>query len=161
MKQGTRGEASLHVDMEPDQLYELVTDVTRMGEWSPETFRCQWLDSVSGPTVGARFKGTNRRGILRWSTKPRVVAADPGHEFAFVVNLVVINRKMTKWSYQFEPAEGGGTTITESFEMVNDMPWYIAFVERSMMGVKDRKADLESAMQQTLERIKVVAEKSA
>ena len=56
----------------------MVSDVTRMGEWSPETIRCTWIDGATGPAVGARFKGTNRRGIFRWSTKPEIVVADRG-----------------------------------------------------------------------------------
>ena len=161
MKKGTSGEASLHVNVPPEKLYELVSDVTRMGEWSPETVRCRWLDGATGPAVGARFQGTNRRGFMRWSTKPRVVAAEPGREFAFVVNLVIFQREMTKWRYQFEPAADGGTDVTESFEMMNDLPWYISFGERRLMGIEDRKVDLEAGMQRTLERIKAVVEGSA
>ena len=160
MKKGTRGEASLHVNMPPETVYALVSDVTRMGEWSPETVRCRWLDGATEPTVGARFKGTNRRGLMRWSTKPRVVAAEPGREFAFVVNLMVFDREMTTWRYRFEPAADGGTDVTESFEMMDDLPWYISLSER-LMGVKDRKADLEAGMQRTLGRVKAAAETSA
>ena len=159
MKKGTHGEARLQINTSPEQLYALVSDVTRMGEWSPETVRCQWLDGATGPIVGARFKGTNRRGFVRWSTKPRVVGADAGREFAFVVNLVGLGREMVLWRYRFEPAADSGTEVTESFEMLNDLPWYIAYSERYLMGIKDRKADLESSMQCTLERIKVVAER--
>ncbi len=160
MKKGTRGEATLHVNAPPEKLYELVSDVTRMGEWSPETVRCRWLDGATGPTVGARFKGTNRRGFLRWSTTPRVVAAEPSRAFAFLVSLAVSHREMTKWRYEFEATAGGGTDVTESFELANDLPRYIAFGER-LMGIKDRKADLEAGMRHTLERIKAVAEGSA
>jgi hypothetical protein len=160
VKKGTTGEATLHVNVAPERLYELVSDVTRMGEWSPETVRCRWLGGATGPAVGARFKGTNRRGVLRWTTKPRVVAAEPGREFAFVVNLLVFHREMTKWRYQFEPT-AGGTDVTESFEMMDDLPWYISFGERSVMRIKDRKADLEAGMHRTLERIKAVAEQRA
>ena len=157
MNKGARGQASVHISASPDEVYALVSDVTRMGEWSPETVRCQWLDGATGPAVGARFKGSNRRGIMRWSTKPRVVAAEPGREFAFVAGLMVVDRDMTKWRYQFEPAADGGTDLTESFEMVNDLPWYVSIGER-LMGIQDRKADLEAGMQQTLERIKGAAE---
>jgi hypothetical protein len=45
--------------------------------------------------------------------------------------------------------------------MASDLPRYIAFIQRSLMGIKDRKADLEAGMQRTLERIKAVAEASA
>jgi hypothetical protein len=68
---------------------------------------------------------------------------------------------MTKWRYQFEPAADGSTNVTESFEMMDDLPWYISFGERRVMGIEDRKADLEAGMQRTLERIKAVAEGNA
>jgi Polyketide cyclase / dehydrase and lipid transport len=161
MKKGERGEARLHVNAPPEMVYELVSDVTRMGEWSPETVRCRWLDGADGPAVGVRFKGTNRRGFMRWSTKPRVVGAEPGREFAFVANLMVFHRDMTMWRYRFEPAVDGGTDLTESFEMLNDLPWYISFGERWLVRIKDRKADLEAGMQRTLERIRAAAERGA
>jgi len=158
MKKGTRGEAHVHVSAPPEKLYELVSDVTRMGEWSPETVKCQWVKGATGPAVGARFKGTNKRGFVRWSTTPEVVAAAPGQEFAFVTRGI---GPSTRWSYRFDSAADGGTDVTESFEMEGDMPWFITATDRYLMGIKDRKADLEQAMQQTLERIKKAAEGSA
>src|SRR5438128_1067695 len=100
----------------PEFVYGVVSEVTRMGEWSPETVKCAWLDGAAGPAVGARFKGTNRRGIATWSTKPTVVVADPGREFAFEVDTDV------RWTYRFD-AEGTGTSLTESFEMLRDLRW--------------------------------------
>ena len=159
MKKGTRGEARIHVGAPPEKLYEMVSDITRIPEWSPECIRCQWIGGATGPVVGAQFKGTNKRGVARWSTKPRVVAAEPGREFSFVANAIPVG-DTTKWTYQFEPAAEGGTDVTESFEIVHDVPRYIVYGER-LMGIKDRKADLEKNMQRTLERIKAVAEGSA
>lgn len=155
MKAGTRGQASTEVDASPTALYDVVSDVRRMGEWSPECRRCEWIGAATGPAVGARFKGSNQRGVARWSTKPRVVVADPGREFAFVTGH--LGRDMTKWSYRFEPTPGG-TKMTESFEMLRDMPWYFRLADRLLMGVKDRKADLETNMGETLRRLKVAAE---
>jgi hypothetical protein len=151
MKKGTKSEVSLVVDAPPDVVYGVVSDVTRMGEWSPETTKCVWLDGASGPAVGARFKGTNKRGFISWSTKPTVIAADPGREFAFDVDTD------TRWTYRIEPA-GSGSKLTESFEMLRDIRWYYAFAERWLMRVKDRRADLERGMTETLERIKRVVE---
>ncbi|MBV8981203.1 MAG: SRPBCC family protein [Acidimicrobiia bacterium] len=153
MKQGTTGQARVHVNAPPEKVYDLVSDVTRMGEWSPETVKCEWIDGASGPAVGARFKGTNKRKFARWSTKPTVVAASAPHEFAFAT-------KETRWTYRFEPAGGGGTELSESFEMIEDVPLFVVLGER-LMGIKDRKADLERGMQQTIDRIKRVAEGSA
>jgi hypothetical protein len=86
--------------------------------------------------------------------------ADPARTFAFVVS-GLRGQDQTKWTYRFEAAAEGGTDVTESFELMNDMPRYIAFADRYLLGIKDRKADLEQAMQQTLRRIKAVAEGSA
>jgi uncharacterized protein YndB with AHSA1/START domain len=151
VEKGTRGEAQIVVDAPPDRVYAVVTDVTRMGEWSPETATCAWIDGATGPAVGARFKGTNKRGFVSWSTKPTVVVADPGREFAFEVGTD------TKWTYHLDP-EGTGTKITESFEMLRDIRWYYAFAERWLMHIKDRRADLERGMAETLQRIKQVVE---
>jgi hypothetical protein len=151
MKQGMKTEVHVEVAAPPEAVYAVVTDVRRMGEWSPETVQCEWLDGATGPAVGARFKGSNRRGVLRWSTKPVVVAADAGREFSFEVNSDV------RWSYRFEPS-GAGTRVTESFEMLRDLQWYYAVVQRLLMRVQDRRADLERAMTVTLARIKQVVE---
>src|SRR5438477_151645 len=96
---------------------------------------------------------------MRWSTKPRVVAADSGREFAFVANAVPVG-DTTKWTYRLEPSGDGGTDVTESFEIVHDVPRYIVLGEK-LMGIKDRKADLQANMQQSLERLKRVVEGSA
>ena len=151
MQKGTRAEVKVHVEATPDVVYGIVSDVTRMGEWSPETTKCEWLDGATGPAVGARFKGTNKRGFVTWSTKPTVVVAEPGREFAFDVGTD------TRWTYRFDE-EGAGTNLSESFEMLRDMRWYYAFAERWLMGVKDRRADLERGMAATLERVKAVVE---
>lgn len=155
MKAGTQGQASTDVDAASKAIYDAVSDVARMGEWSPECRHCEWIGGATGPAVGARFKGTNQRGVARWSTKPRVVVADPGQEFAFVTGH--LGRDMTRWTYRFEPTSDG-TKVTESFEMLRDMPWYFRVADRLLMGIEDRKADLETNMGETLRRIKAATE---
>jgi uncharacterized protein YndB with AHSA1/START domain len=154
VKKGTRAESSVHVAAPPERVYAVVTDVTRMGQWSPETVKCEWLGDAAGPAVGARFKGTNKRGFVKWSTKPTVVAAEPGREFAFDVDTD------TRWTYRFEP-DGDGTKLTESFEMLRDIRWYYALAEKWVMRINDRQADLQHGMEQTLARIKQVVEADA
>ncbi len=34
--------AEIDIDA-PERVYALLADVTRMGEWSPECVRCQWM----------------------------------------------------------------------------------------------------------------------
>lgn len=157
MKAGTHAEVSIEMHASPAAVYDLISDVRRMGEWSPECHSCEWIGSTTTPTAGARFKGTNRRGVARWSTKPRIVVADPGREFAFVTGH--LGRDMTLWSYRFE-ATSSATKVTESFEMLRTMPWYFRLADRLLMGVQDRKADLETNMTETLRRLKDGAEHS-
>src|SRR5438270_7737862 len=106
-------EARVHVEAPPERLYEMVTDVTRMGEWSPETVSAQWVDGSAGPTIGAKFRGKNKRRA-GWSTTCTVTAAEPGHEFAFTVG-----KGQTAWRYRFEPS-GSGTDVVESFEILQE-----------------------------------------
>ena len=70
-----------------DRVWDLASDITRVGEISPETFEAEWPGGASGPEVGARFRGhvrRNGRGPVYW-TVCTVVACDPGREFAFAV----------------------------------------------------------------------------
>ncbi len=157
MKTGTHAEATIEIHASPTAVYGLVSDIRRMGEWSPECHACEWIGSTTTAAVGARFKGSNRRGWARWSTKPRIVVADPGREFAFVTGH--LGRDMTRWSYRFETTSDA-TKVTESFEMLRTMPWYFRLADRLLMGVQDRKADLETNMAETLQSLKAGAEHS-
>src|SRR4051812_42214236 len=79
-----RGDASLRIAAPPETVYELVTDITRMGEWSPECIGCDWMDGHDGPVVGAQFHGHNRNGSNEWTTPNTIVVADAGREFTWV-----------------------------------------------------------------------------
>jgi len=65
------------MDGDPHKVYELIADVTRMVEWSPESAGAEWLTGEPG-TVGSTFRGDNRRPWMKWSTNCTVIAADPG-----------------------------------------------------------------------------------
>ena len=120
--------ATIIIDTPPDALWAMVSDVTRMGEWSPETEWVEWLDGAIGPAVGARFKGNNRRGRAKWSTTCHVTAAERGSYFAFTVGHPA--RPATRWDYRFEPAGEGSTKVTESFELVKPLGFFSRLVTR-------------------------------
>ena len=144
--EGVEGQATIHIEAPPEKVYAMISDVTRMGEWSPETHTCEWIEGATGPAVGARFKGSNKRGILRWSTKPTVTVADPGKEFAFDVG------QDTRWSYTFAPKDGG-TDLTESFEALRYL-----LIFKILTPPKRRKRQLQDNVEQTVQRIKQAAE---
>jgi hypothetical protein len=94
-----------------DVLYDMVSDVTRMGEWSPICTAC-WWDEGAGPRAGAWFTGRNELPERTWETRSQVVAAERGREFAFVVGGAWV-----RWGYSFTPVTGG-TELTESWEFL-------------------------------------------
>lgn len=149
-------EASTRIAAPPDQLYAMVSDVTRMGEWSPECYRCVWLGDAHGPDVGARFRGFNRKGWRWWWTTATVVEAAPGESFAFDVGSFGL--PVARWSYEFRAAdEGTGTDVTERWEDRRPKG-PIAVITGLATGVPDRGEHNRAGMEQTLARLKAAAE---
>ena len=141
------------IDTTPEHIYDLVAELPRMGEWSPECQRVEWVDGTTGPAVGATFVGHNRggpRGLMKWSRRGRVLVADPGREFAFVTEEG--GRESTQWRYLFEAVEGG-TRVTESY----DVKWIPTWA-RIVDVPTNRHRELREAMRHTLERLKSAAE---
>ena len=147
----TTASRSIDIGAAPEAVYDLVSDVTRTGEWSPECRGCDWLGEVGA--VGARFKGHNKRGPARWTTTAEVIAAERPREFAFAT--MNGDEQGTVWRYRIEPG-GGGTILTESFEAVS-APWLITFAEKYIL--RNRQAQLEEGIDATLARIKAIAER--
>src|ERR1700720_4676374 len=88
-----------------DRLWAMVSDVTRMGEWSPENESATWLGGADGPQPGAKFRGRNRNGKKKWETEATVVEAEPGRRFSFRVTAAGF--KVAEWRYAFEPTDTG------------------------------------------------------
>jgi uncharacterized protein YndB with AHSA1/START domain len=146
----TTATATIEIDAPPAFVYDLVMDVTRMGEWSPECTRCDWLGEPG--QVDSTFRGRNRSGPARWSTVARVLVADRPREFTFATQYR--GKVATRWSYTFDGDDT--TTVTETFESVTT-PFLIGLAERWF--IRGRQAQLEAGMAQTLAAIKAVAEK--
>lgn len=145
---------SVVIAASPEALYAMISDVTRMGEWSPVTTAC-WWDEGDGPRVGAWFTGRNEApGRDPWETRSQVVVADPGREWAFQVG-----GTWTRWGYTFTPAEGG-TKVTESWAM---LPAGLErfdqrFGDGASEQVKDRYETARTGIAATLAALKRAAE---
>lgn len=111
-------EASIEIEASPGDVYAMVADITRMGEWSPEASGGVWLDGGVGE-VGDRFVGHNRTPEREWERECEVARAEIGKDFTFVVGGVEAN--CTWWSYEMEPTPTG-TKLTERWWMVNKTP---------------------------------------
>jgi hypothetical protein len=153
----TRDEVSIWIDAPPEAVYDLVADVTRTPEWSPEVIRCEWVDPAQGPAVGARFKARNKVSWMSWSNEPVVEVAERGREFAFSRRERIGGAVL--WRYRFE-ASGTGTKVTESYEVTRPIP-RLSYVGWWIGGARDRVGALRQGMETTLQRLKDAAEPPA
>jgi Polyketide cyclase / dehydrase and lipid transport len=144
---------SMIVDASPEDLYDMVSTIERMGEWSPVCTGC-WWDEGESLRVGAWFTGRNETPDRTWETRSEVVAADRGRAFAFVVG-----GTWTKWEYTFAPS-GDGALVTETWEF---LPGGVArFEERfgddAWNQIANRHASAKKGIPETLIALKRVAE---
>jgi hypothetical protein len=137
----------------PADVYALVSDITRMGEFSPICKQCWWVDG-EGPRVGAWFTGRNELPERTWETRSEVVVADPGREFAFVVNGTI-----ARWGYTFAPV-AGGTEVTESWEFLpgGHAQFEEWFGDQAQAQIADRLEKAKTGIPETLAAIKHAAE---
>ncbi len=137
----------------PEKIWALITDVTRVGEFSPETLEGRWIDGATGPAVGAKFQGhvkRNGRGPMYWSTC-RVLTCEPDRDFEFVVELN--GKGANTWRYRLDPTESG-TAVTESYRLSPILPLRIYWMLLGPLRAKTNR----NGMRTTLERIKNVVE---
>lgn len=146
-----RHAASIEIAASPERIYDMVSDITRMGEWSPENVGGRWLAGGAG-NVGDWFVGTNRTPDRTWERECEVAAAIRGRDFTFVVGGVEDN--CTWWSYELEPIESG-TRVTERWWIVNKTPAMAAASDEAFAG---RVAYTEEMLQRTLASLKRAAE---
>ncbi|MEQ6899867.1 SRPBCC family protein [Nocardioides sp. YIM 152588] len=146
---------SVHVAAPVDRVWDLVSDVTRIGEFSPETFEATWTHGSTGPEVGARFKGHVKRngvGPTYWSPCT-VTVCEPGEAFEFSVGLDT--NPINNWGYRLEAAtedgvEGTRVTVRLTPAWYNRAYW-------ALLG-RLRGRTNERGMRTTLERMKAVLE---
>jgi len=133
-------QAIRHVDASAEAVYDLVADITRTGEWSPENQGGEWLDGATGPQVGARFRGR-------------------GAAFGFAVGKAAPEHPETTWRYTFTPS-GSGCDVTEQCEIVQEPGPVGRFLTKVATGVSwaDRPRDLVQGMEVTLRRLAAAAE---
>ena len=139
----------------PEEVYDLVSDITRMGEWSPVTTAGEWLDDDQ-----AWFLGTNTTPERTWQTRCKVIVADRGTEFAFINGGMEGAHELVRWGYTFRAVDGG-TEVTESWEVLPGYGDYITGLVPDMDVVQyldGVKPVTQQGMAETLAALKDVAE---
>lgn len=141
-----RRSASVRISAPPMVVYDLVRQLERMGEWSPENRGGRWV-SGDGSSVGDQFEGDNRRGEVEWTFGVTVNAAEPGVVFAFHTGPA--DRPLVQWTYRMD-SDGAGTTLTESWELLEPQ----GFIDHFGTGYpSERAAVVEQDLVTTLTRL--------
>jgi uncharacterized protein YndB with AHSA1/START domain len=149
-------EISRNIAASPADVYAAISDVTRMGEWSPECFACEWHAGFDHAVVGATFDGHNRNGEHEWTSQGRVIEADPGRSFAFECSMFDFH--YSTWGYRIEPTSTG-CRVTEWSEDLR--PESVLEFSQQVSGVADRTARNRETIGGTLERLATALETGA
>lgn len=154
MREGDLRSVTRVIAADPAIVYRLVSDVTRTGEWSPETRSARWIGGATGPVAGARFRGVNRWRLVVWARTCVVEEAEPGKRFVFRTLPKAGLADSTRWSYEFEDVPGG-TRVTESYEILQALPqWLQSTVGAALLP---HHQDMRPHMTQTLARLEIGA----
>lgn len=141
---------NITVPADPAAVYEMIADVTRVGEWSPVCKTCTW-DGEAKAVVGAWFTGTNATPEREWQRPCQVEVADPGQEFAWRVG--GLETGVVRWGYRFSPVDGG-TQVEETWRIselrgpLSDMTdeQAAALVARTVDSIETTLANLRAAL---------------
>jgi uncharacterized protein YndB with AHSA1/START domain len=146
-----KGAHEVVVDASAEQVWAVLTDVTRIAEWSHECRGAEWLDGATGPAVGARFRGTNRVGWFGWSRICTVTELQAGRTFGYRTN-GGIPPDSTAWTFRLQP-QIGGTRVTQSYEILK----FPRLMELATVALVPPHRDRSAALREDLLRLGEVA----
>jgi Polyketide cyclase / dehydrase and lipid transport len=156
----------------PEQVYAVVTDLGRSGEWSSECRGGKWI-SGEPATVGAVFRGENFRApqvvawapVVRgdWSTESEVVTAEPGRCFAWAMRNKAGHKQESVWAFDIEPAPEGSLLVHrfwmgEATEGIQGITSGMSQEDRQLFFT-EWNAKLERELGETMRRLKEVLER--
>ncbi len=136
-----------------ERVWSMVTDMTQMGRWSPESDGATWVGGTEGPRPGAVFTSRNRNGKRTWTTVGTIVDVEAGHLFSFRIKARGL--AIAEWRYAFERTPSG-CRVTETW--IDRRGPLAKIIGRWATGVADRTTHNRVSMEQTLDRLKSAAE---
>jgi uncharacterized protein YndB with AHSA1/START domain len=145
--------ASVVIAASTDEVWDVVADVTRVGEWSGECRGCSWVEGWEAAAPGARFRGRNRRGGFRWTRLNEFVAVDKPRRLVWRTVARPPYLDSVEWQVTLTE-EPEGTRVSQSFEVLKipkAMEWAVGL---AVPAHRDRSTDLA----EDLERLKAVIE---
>lgn len=145
-------EASIDIAAAPEQVWNVISNLKRMPEFSPQTLRMQPIGKKI--RTGTWTINFNTDGKAYWPTTSRVVRFEPNKAIAFRVNE---NRAI--WSFTLEPTTDG-TRLVQRRDCPNGTTWFSRkSIDAAMGGEEHFEQVLVQGMNETLGRIKATLEK--
>ena len=139
---------SKEIAASPDVVWAMVSDLTRMGEWSPENKGGQWIKGATGPAVGAIFKGRNSNGKKSWSTTVKVTEFEPSKKISFA--LMVGPSAWCDWVWEVAPS-ANGSLVKHSW--IDRRGKFANWLGGKVSGVTDRASHNRANMERTIEAL--------
>ena len=145
-------EESVEIAAPPARVWQLVKDPREMTRWSPQTWK-SFLRGGGQPAAGSQFVNVNRKGLLVWPTRSKIVRFEPEREIAWRVK-----DNFTVWSLHLEPTDAGTRLVQrrEAPDGIADIS--VRLVNLAMGGQVKFTDDLRAGMRDTLLQIKAEAE---
>lgn len=151
----TTVKASRLIAADAGRLYALVSDLPRMGEWSPENLGGRWKHGSTTAAVGAVFKGRNRKGLVFWTSMSKITIAEPGTKLQWLVSFGPL-KHLVRWTYTFDPQPAGGTIVTEQHDDLRPDWW--AKIGGFVGRIPDSDAHYLAGIETTLAKLAASAE---
>ena len=141
------GEVAADVAASPAQVWAVLRDPTRIGEWSHECRTVTWVGGHSRAEVGAQFRGTNQVGSFRWSRTCTITELEPERLLVFCTS-GGLPPDSTRWRFLLEPTDGG-TRVTQSFQILK----FPRLVELATVLLNPAHRDRSQALRGDLTRL--------
>ncbi|ETW95842.1 MAG: hypothetical protein ETSY1_29000 [Candidatus Entotheonella factor] len=163
MSDGPTVAEDVFINASPATVWALITDLDAIGRWSPEYQGGEWIEGATGPAVGARFKGHNKREDREWESQSIITVCDVERTLAWAVGREPSSAGAS-WRFELTPQDSG--THVRQQVIIGPGP-------SGLTAVIDQRPDLEEKiianrcaehsrnMQATLQGLKAAAEQGA
>jgi hemerythrin-like domain-containing protein len=132
------GHNEVIVAANPDVVWNVVLDLERVGEWSHECRGCSFLDGATLAQPGAKFRGRNRQGIVRWGRVCEVLSTED-RELVWRTVPTALYPDSSIWRIRVTGVDGG-TRLEQSFDVVRS-PGFLDAVYATMIPAHRDRAE--------------------
>lgn len=158
--------AQIEVQCTSSAAWNLISDVTRIGEFSPECVDAWWVPGRPAGWVGGRFEGRNRRvdgeEVYEWVRPCDVVVWQPERAFSWTVGDRYDGTPASRWSFSIRAGASGVTLRQDFWHEADGLSGLRHMAEAAPAEASriasDRIVALGDGMTETLQRMKTVLE---